>query len=89
MERLRLTSPGHLIAVGLSLKVAFLDAGTKWRGEGDVNGEAAVRLGTRPDGGRVGRGDGADDGQAEARAAIAAGWARAEPLPHPRGITLR
>ena len=40
-------------------------------------------------GGGVGGGDGADDGQAEAMAAIAAGWARAEPLPHPRGITLR
>src|SRR6202034_4145133 len=32
VERLRLTSPGHLIAVDMSLKVAFLDAGTKWRG---------------------------------------------------------
>jgi hypothetical protein len=49
-------------------------------GEGDINGKAAVGQGPCPDGGAVGGGDGADDGQAQAVAAVAAGGARAEPL---------
>lgn len=49
-------------------------------GEGDVHGEAAGWQGSRGDDGGVGRGDGPDDGQAEAVAALAAGGARAETL---------
>ena len=47
--------------------------------EGDVHGEAALRAGTCPDSGAVGGGNGRDDGQAKAVAAVAAGGARAEP----------
>src|SRR5215469_10028103 len=49
-------------------------------GEGDVDGQAAAGLGLRGDGGGVRCGDGADNGEAQAVTAVAAGGARAEPL---------
>src|SRR5580658_11078826 len=56
-------------------------AGAGHRGEeSDVDLETASGPGARRGGGAVGGGDGADDGQAEAVAAVAAGRARAQPL---------
>jgi hypothetical protein len=54
--------------------------GGSGRREGDVDGQAAAGPGLCGDGGVVGGGDGLDDGQAQAVAAVAAGEARAEPL---------
>jgi hypothetical protein len=47
VERLRLTSPGPVVLC-LSRTLACLAAGAEWRGEGDIDGEAAAGLGTCP-----------------------------------------
>src|SRR5215469_1477201 len=59
---------------------AALGAVAGLAGEGDVDGQAAAGAGLRGDGGGVRGGDGADNGEAKAVTAVAAGGARAEPL---------